>query len=95
MDSPVGSDFGLYSGRGDLFAAMGQEYARSESDTGSHDDGLEQSAYGLFFAIFDDAGVEAPGGAQIPASVDAAERDIVPGAGRPMIIGNVGPRMAK
>jgi hypothetical protein len=92
---PMGSDFGLCSGRGDVFAVVGHENARPGSYAGPHDDGLEQSAHGLFFALLDDEGVEAPGGAPLSPSVDAAECSILAGAGRPMMAGSAGPAIEK
>jgi hypothetical protein len=72
--SSSGSGCSLYSGGGPALDIVGQENAcprqGPSSCLGPHDDGLEQSAYGLFHAILVAAGMEAPDGAPLPPTVD-------------------------
>src|SRR5216683_4954367 len=87
VGGPMGSDFGLYSGRGGVFAVVGQEDACPGAYAGAHDDGLEQPAHGVFGAVVAGAGVEAAGGAAVFASVDAPECGAVAGAERAIAAG--------
>ena len=80
VGGPMGSDFGLYSGRGGVFAVVGQEDACPRAYAGAHDDGLEQPAHGVFGAVVAGAGAEAAGGAAILAPVDATECSAPAGA---------------
>src|SRR5260370_39293185 len=73
MGVPNGSDFGLYSGAGSVFAVVGDQDACPGAYAGAHDDGVEQPAHGVFGAVVAGAGVEAAGGAAVLASVDAAK----------------------
>ena len=83
--------FGLLFGGGSVGGVLEQENTRPKSHPGAHDDRLEQSAYGLFRALLDRASVEAPGGAPVSPSVDAAERASC--GGRPMTAGSTRPAM--
>jgi hypothetical protein len=55
---------------------------------------LEQSAHGLFLAVLDGAGVEAPAGAPLSSSVDAAGCASIATA-CPVIAGSTTPRLRK
>ena len=81
VGGPMGTDFGLSSGRGGVFTALGHENARPGAYAGPHDNRLEQPAHEVFGAVVDGTGVEAPGGAPLPPSVDAAECSAFAGAG--------------
>src|SRR6266849_4456843 len=87
MGVPHGSDFGLYSGRGGVFALVGDKDACPGAYAGTHDDGLEQQAHGVFGAVVAGAGVEAAGRAAVLASVDAPECSAVAGAERAITAG--------
>src|SRR6266849_3541092 len=87
VGGPIGSDFGLYVGRGGVFAFMEQEDACPGAYAGAHDDGLEQPAHGVFGAVVAGAGVEAAGGAAVRAPVDAPECGAVAGAERAIAAG--------
>ena len=52
--------FRRYFGGGSAGSVLEQENTRPKSHPDPHDDRLEQSAHGLFHAIFGDASVEAP-----------------------------------
>src|SRR6266581_4807262 len=80
MGVPNGSDFGLYSGRGCVFAFVGDKDACPGAYAGAPDDGLEQPAHGVFGAVVAGAGVEVAGRAAVLAPVDAAECSAVAGA---------------
>src|SRR5712664_2198870 len=87
---PIVSGFSLHSGCGCVLAVVGEENACPEPYAGPHDSGLEQPAHGLFLAVLDVAGVEAPGGTALPPSVDAAEYSIAAGEGRAITAGGAG-----
>src|SRR6266566_7191865 len=86
VGGPIGFDFGLYSGRGGVFAVVGDEDACPGAYAGAHDDGLEQPAHGVFGALVAGAGVAAAGGAAVFASVDAPECGAVAGAERAIAV---------
>ena len=86
VGGPIGSDFGLHSGRGGVLAFVGQEDACPGAYAGAHDNGLEQPAHGVFGAVVAGAGVAAAGGAAVLASVDAAECGAAPGADRAIAV---------
>src|SRR6266853_6498303 len=92
VGGPIGSDFGLCSGRGGVFAFVGDQDACPGAYAGAPDDGLEQPAHGVFGAVVAGAGVAAAGGAAILAPVDAPECGAVAGAERAIAAG-VRPRL--
>lgn len=85
--------FSLHFTGGSAGSLLDQEDECPKSCTGPHDNRLEQSTYGLFRALLDRAGLEAPGGAPLPSSVDAAE--CAAHAGRPIIAGINSPEVGK
>ena len=80
---PIRSGFRVYSGRGLVFAVLGEENAGcGGAYPGPFDVGLEQPAHGLLHAFVDWAGAEDAGGAEVHTSVDAQEYAALAGAGR-------------